>query len=339
MVRPSEGRKTWTVPEAEAGQRLDRWLKAQAPEVPYVAWQKMLRQGQVRVNDRKAQASARLAAGDAVQVTGWLTVAPTLAGTGAKAWMISAALMKDLQARVVFEDAALWILNKPAGLAAQAGSGVVQSLDRALVAMFGADKAPKLVHRLDRETTGLIVAAKNRTHAANLTAQFAARTPVKQYLALVVGAMGAPHGKIDAPLAKVGAKAVVQTGGDVAVTTWQRVVEFTHQGQTMSVLLCRPKTGRMNQIRVHLAHVGHPLVGDGKYGVGGMSEAVKEAGKALHEKGNVPLYLHAWELQLRHPVSGEVQVWQAGLPEWWEKLPMAQWTKVLLTLSLLDKPA
>ena len=334
MAKPSEGQKSWTVPEADAGQRLDRWLKAQAPEVPYVAWQKMLRQGQVRVNGRKAQASARLAGEDVVAVTGWLTVAPALAGAGEKAWAISNSLMRDLRARVVFEDAALWVLNKPAGLAAQAGSGVVQSLDRALVAMFGAEKAPKLVHRLDRETTGLIVAAKNRTHAANLTAQFAARTPVKQYLALVVGAMGAPHGKIDAPLAKVGAKAVVQTGGDVAVTTWQRVVEFVHHGQTLSVLLCRPKTGRMNQIRVHLAHVGHPLVGDGKYGVG---EAVKQAGRVLHEKGNVPLYLHAWELQLRHPVTGAVATWQAGLPECWENLPSAEFTKGLLTLSLLDK--
>jgi 23S rRNA pseudouridine955/2504/2580 synthase len=331
-----ESQTTWTVPEAEAGQRLDRWLKAQAPEVPYVAWQKMLRQGQVRVNGRKAQAGARLAGGDVIQVAGWLNVAPAEAGEGGKDWAISGALVRDLRARVVFEDAALWIVNKPAGLAAQAGSGVVQSLDRALAAMFGADRAPKLVHRLDRETTGLIVAAKNRTHAANLTAQFAARTPVKQYLALVVGAIGAPHGRIDAPLGKVGAKAVVQTGGDVAVTTWQRVVEFMHQGQTFSVLLCRPKTGRMNQIRVHLAHVGHPLVGDGKYGMG---EAVKRAGRVLHEKGNVPLYLHAWELQLRHPVSGVVETWQAGLPEWWEKLPMAQWTRLLLMLSLLDKTA
>lgn len=336
MAKPNEGQKSWTVPEAEAGQRLDRWLKAQAPEVPYVAWQKMLRQGQVRVNGRKALPSARLAADDVVAVTAWLKAASAVAGEGEKTWAISTSLVKELRARVVFEDAALWILNKPAGLAAQAGSGVVQSLDRALVAMFGADRAPKLVHRLDRETTGLIVAAKNRTHAANLTAQFAARTPVKQYLALVVGAMGAPHGKIDAPLAKVGAKAVVQNGGDVAVTTWQRVVEFVHHGQTMSVLVCRPKTGRMNQIRVHLAHVGHPLVGDGKYGV---AETVKQAGRVLHEKGNVPLYLHAWELQLRHPVSGAVETWQAGLPEWWKKLPMPEWERLLLTLSLLDKPA
>lgn len=312
-----------TVAETDDGQRLDRWLKKLFPTVPFIGLQKMLRQGKVRVNGAKMQGNGRLQAGDVVTLP--LHTGTDWTGNGRDAadktspYQLTEADMAMLEQATVYEDAALLVLNKPAGLAAQAGGNVVRSLDRILEGAYGKDKAPKLAHRLDRETTGLIVCGKNRTAAAALTAEFAAKTATagkgkatveKTYLALVCGTLPAAHGRVEAPLLKDGPFAKVSERGDYALTTWTLVKTVEKGGAYFHILACVPHTGRMNQIRVHMAHVGLPLVGDDKYG----QTAVKTAARMLHPMGAVPLYLHAWKLVFPHPVSGERMALEAPLP-------------------------
>ncbi len=294
------------VTDTSEGQRLDRWLKGVFADVPYIGLQKLIRTGKVRINGVKAKADARLAAGDVV------TYPADFAEHGGKreatglAYQASSADMEMLETCTVYEDDAMLVLNKPAGLPAQAGGGQVRSLDRIFESVYG-EKAPKLVHRLDRETTGLIVCAKNRTMAAALTSQFAARETEKTYLSVVVGTLPAKKGEVKAPIAKVGPFAQVAKNGDAAHTSWM----WLASDGVLHLLACVPHTGRMNQLRVHMEHIGLPMLGDDKYG----NAYVKEAGKALHAKGKVPLYLHAWKLVIKHPKTGQLLHLEAPLPE------------------------
>lgn len=294
------------VTESNDGQRLDRWLKGVFADVPYIGLQKLIRTGKVRINDVKAKADARLVTGDVV------TYPADFAEHGGKreptglAYQATHADMEMLETCTVYEDDAMLVLNKPAGLPAQAGGGQVRSLDRIFESVYG-EKAPKLVHRLDRETTGLIVCAKNRTMAAALTAQFAARETEKTYLSVVVGTLPAKKGEVKAPIAKVGPFAQVAKNGDPAHTSWT----WLASDGPLHLLACVPHTGRMNQLRVHMAHIGLPMLGDDKYG----NAYVKEAGKSVHAKGKVPLYLHAWKLVIAHPKTGQILQLEAPLPE------------------------
>lgn len=304
------GAKVLKVSAADDGQRLDRWLKMHDGSMSYVAIQKLLRTGRIRVNGRKCKAGMRLKEADEVQVEGGggaVANRPEGGSVRHGAYQPTRADRAMLEAAVVYEDKAMLVLNKPAGLPAQAGGGQVRSLDRILAGLYGADKAPKLVHRLDRETTGLIVSAKNRTHAAALSAQFAGRTMKKEYLAVVVGRLPDAKGTVDAPIAKVGPYAKVAVEGDAALTTWRRLESY---GADIHLLACVPHTGRMNQLRVHMAHIGLPMLGDDKYG----GEAAKAAWKELGHAGKAPLHLHAWKLELTHPQTQERMRLEAPLP-------------------------
>jgi 23S rRNA pseudouridine955/2504/2580 synthase len=285
-----------TVPPAADGQRLDRYLKKALPSVPYIAIQKMLRTGKIRLDGKRAKADARLTAGQVLDVP--TDNAPKAEGQGA--YQLSNADKALLKSITLFEDESILVLNKPAGLAAQAGSGISKSLDRMLAALYGADNAPKLTHRLDRETTGLIVFAKTRAAAQHVTAQFANHEVEKHYLALLEGQGMEKAGHIRAPLAKQshahGSRSVVSDDGDPAHTSYTTL--GMPDGHTL--VDATPHTGRMNQLRVHFAHLGHPIVGDDKYGAA--------------TRG--PLHLHAWKLTLTHPVTGKRQAFAAPLPEW-----------------------
>lgn len=293
------------VGEEDAGQRVDRWLKRVFAEVPYVGLQKLIRQGRVRVNGVKCKGDARLAAGDVVSFPPDVAKVGAVAGKGA--FQASERDVRMVEEATVFEDKWLLVLNKPAGLPAQAGGGQVRSLDRILAAMYGEDKAPKLVHRLDRETTGLIVCAKNRSTAAALGEQFAGREVEKIYMALVAGKLPGGKGEIRRPIKKAGAFARIAADGDKAHTSWELLAEV---GEGLHLLACTPHTGRMNQLRVHFADAGWPIVGDDKYAF----DVAQAAGRKLHAKGAIPLYLHAWKLVLRHPQSGEIVRLEAKLP-------------------------
>jgi len=290
--------RTHTIGPTDAGQRLDRYLKRVCAGVPFVGLQKAIRTGLVRVNGRKVHMDIRLQARDVI------TLPPSLAGPPtAPAYVPTKAEQAALRQAVVHEDTQLLVLNKPQGLAAQAGGGVVKSLDRLLAATYGA-AAPKLVHRLDRDTSGLIVCGKTRAAAAALSAQWAGRTVQKGYLALVLAAKLPAQGEMHEPLAKRGPVAVISPAGDPAHTVWVRVGELE---SGIWLVLASPRTGRMNQLRAHFAHHGWPLVGDDKYGDFTLT---KPAGKRL----GTGLALHAWQLQLLHPHSGHALQLEAPLP-------------------------
>lgn len=285
-----------TIPASADGQRLDRYLKKALPQVPYVAIQKMLRTGRIRLDGKRAKADARLTAGQVLEVPTDNTPKPQ----GEGVYQLSNADKTLLKSITLFEDEHILVLNKPAGLAAQAGSGISKSLDRMLAAMYGASNAPKITHRLDKETTGLIVFAKTRAAAQHVTTQFAEHEVEKHYLALLEGQGMEKAGHIRAPLAKVshahGSRSVVDEKGDAAHTSYKVVA----MSAGCTLVDAMPHTGRMNQLRAHFAHVGHPVFGDGKYG------AAERA----------PLHLHAWKLALTHPATGKRMGFEAPLPEW-----------------------
>ena len=171
-----------TIGPADAGQRLDRYLKRICTGVPFVGLQKAIRTGLVRVNGRKVPMDLRLEARDVV------VLPPSILAheNTTLSYSPTKAELAQIKATIVHEDTQVLALNKPQGLPAQAGGGQVKSLDRLLAALYGVGRAPKLVHRLDRETTGLILCAKNRTTAAALSEQWASRAVAKGYLALVL---------------------------------------------------------------------------------------------------------------------------------------------------------
>lgn len=319
---------TLVVTDTHAGQRLDRFLKTQYPAVPFIGLQKLLRLGKIRINGKKAKADTRLQLDDTLMLPPDVAAQPRKGGVtgtaGSKAFTATKADLAELAAMVIHEDQQLMVLNKPAGLAAQAGSGISRSLDR-LLAAANPLKPPKLVHRLDRETTGIIVCAKNRTTAAAMGEQFAEKTTRKTYLVLVVGTLSGAKGSITAPIAKRGPIAVIdERHGDAAHTTWVKRAELglpDGSGTVLTLLEATPHTGRMNQLRVHFAHLGVPLAGDAKYG----TPESKMATRALHPHGTAPLYLHAARLGFKHPFSGQDMQFAAPLPPHFQaltKLPL-----------------
>ncbi|NBX86693.1 MAG: RluA family pseudouridine synthase [Proteobacteria bacterium] len=290
------------VTATNAGQRLDRLLKSSFPTVPYIAVQKLIRTGKVRINGTKAKADARLQEADIITFPPNLKspaerLNPSGTSKTTNPYQLTKADLQWLEQATIYEDDSLLVLNKPAGLPAQAGGSQTRSLDRILAAAYGEQKAPKLTHRLDRETTGLIVCAKTRTAAAHVTAQFAARQVQKSYLALLQGNLKGSSGEICHPILKVGALAKVSPQGDSAHTTWQLL---SHQEANTHLVQCTPHTGRMNQLRVHFAHQGTPIVGDDKY--------------ATQSSSKKPLFLHAHTLTLTHPKTGQILSFIAPLP-------------------------
>jgi 23S rRNA pseudouridine955/2504/2580 synthase len=304
------------VSPADDGQRMDRWLKRVCVGTPFVALQKAMRLRRIRLNGRQVDGDARVKAGDTVDMPdNFLSQVRKT-----PAFVANAADRDALASWVVYEDRQLLVLNKPQGLPAQAGGGQVRSLDRILVSVFGPDKAPKLTHRLDRETTGVIVAAKNRTTAAAVSEAFAARDMRKAYIAWVVADRLPAKGEMREPLAKVGPLAKVVTEGDprgdTAHTLWVRLGEVK---PGIYAVLVSPLTGRMNQIRAHFFHHGWPLVGDDKYGF----QTAKPWGKMF----GTGLALHAWRLAMRHPVTDALLQLEAPVPEAWAAVwgePMRQ---------------
>lgn len=307
-----------TIGPGDAGQRLDRYLKRVCAGVPFVGLQKAIRTGLVRVNGRKAPMDLRLQARDVVTLPPDFLSAST---NPSAAYTPTKAELAALKASIVYEDGQVLVLNKPQGLPSQAGGGQVKSLDRLLAAAYGPEKIPKLVHRLDRETTGLILCGKTRTAAAALSEQWASRAVIKGYLALVLASKLPAKGEMQRPIDKRGPLAVIdEINGDPAHT------QYVNLGQLepgVFAVLALPRTGRMNQIRVHFANNGWPLVGDDKYGDFAQTKA---AGKQL----KTGLALHAWRLHVVHPQANKFLTLEAPLPFSWQGI---------LTASMLEQAA
>jgi 23S rRNA pseudouridine1911/1915/1917 synthase len=289
------------VPRALAGLRLDQALVKMFPQYSRNRLQAWLKSGHVRVkrgaSDMLAEASTQVIGGERIELT------PPAA---ADASMPPA---QRLPLKVVFEDDDLIVIDKPAGLVVHPGAGNPDNtLLNALLAHAPSLRAvPRagIVHRLDKDTTGLLVVAKNLTAQAHLAAQLAARSVKRTYLALVHGAPPA-HGAIDAPVGRdtrARTRMAVTHRGKEARTSY-RVLERFAQGSNAAALVeCRLETGRTHQIRVHLQHIRHPLVGDPVYrrGAGGGIAFARQA-------------LHAAELELVHPRTGKKRAWKAPLP-------------------------
>ena len=301
------GVATLEIAPEDGAQRLDRWFKRHYPALGHGRLEKLLRTGQIRVNGKRARAGTRLEAGDRVRV-------PPLPDAGVHRAPRRPPLPIDeadadmVRSAVIYRDDDMIALNKPPGLPVQGGSRVARHLDAMMDALrFDAAEVPRLVHRLDRDTSGILLLARHAAAARDLTALFRGRQLQKLYWALVVGVPKPAQGRIDAPLAKrqVGAgDRVVATaeGGQRAITDYA-LIETA--GRRLSWLALMPRTGRTHQLRVHTASVfEHPVVGDGKYG----GEAAFPAGFEAR------LHLHARALALPQPGRRAPLVLTAPLP-------------------------
>ena len=296
-----------TVGAAEAGMRLDRWLCARLPEVSRTRIKVLIDHGRVRLDDRPAKAARRLRAGERVEVE----IPPPPSEELAP---------EPIPLAIVFEDDDVLVVDKPAGMVTHPGAGHrTGTLAAAALAHapgmggVGGARRPGIVHRLDKGTSGLIVLAKTQRAYDALTAQLARRSVTRRYLCLVHGTPGAAEGVIDRPMARDPRSrvrmAVAPAGkGRRAVTRFRVLERF----RDIALVECRLETGRTHQIRVHLASIGHPLLGDETYGVRDRRSSDAELKRLTAQLGGVAL--HATGLAFAHPVTGTHSEFTSPLP-------------------------
>lgn len=312
MTDTADRVETIKVKKDEAGLRVDRWFRLHFPEVGYGYLQKLLRSGQVRVDSKRVQANDRLEAGAQVRVPKVVRTPPKAAPSLNAAMGVSKGDRDLIERAILFEDELVLVLNKPFGLAVQGGSGTKKHIDGILAGMadrFG--DRPRLVHRLDRDTTGVLLVAKTRDAAAKLGKVFQTRSAAKTYWALVKGVPRPPQGKIEAALVKAAGpdgdrvRRALPGEQDVAMhaTTHYSVVDrVAHKAAWVSL---KPVTGRQHQLRAHMHHIGHPIAGDNKYEG---QDVLKDSG--IEDK----LHLHARRLIIPHPGGGQKIDVTAPLP-------------------------
>jgi 23S rRNA pseudouridine955/2504/2580 synthase len=298
--------KELTVKPDQANLRLDR-LVQEVCGVGFGLVQKLCRKGAIKLDGKKVKGNERLQAGQVIRLPD-LYEAPEAENKAAEV-RFSPAEVKMLKDAVLFEDDSLVVVNKPYGWPVQAGTGQNKSLDRlAIVAWPGVE--PRLVHRLDRDTTGCLIFAKTREVATQLSRDFKEGDIQKIYWAVVQGHLADPSGEIDFALNKDRQsghkeKMHVRDGeeGLAALTYYKRI----DQRKDLHWLEVRPATGRTHQIRAHLSAIGTPILGDGKYGDSG--------NQRLSDGKRAKLFLHAREVHFNHPVTGKEKVVKAPMPE------------------------
>jgi 23S rRNA pseudouridine1911/1915/1917 synthase len=309
--------RTYSVPAEAAGQRLDAWLAAQLEGVSRERVQLLLEQEKVRLDGRSSpRASLRLRGGETVEVLGD-PAPPALK-----------AFAEDIPLHVVYEDKDLSVIDKPAGMMVHAGAGATEenksgagTLVNALLHRYrtlsstGGELRPGIVHRLDKQTSGLIVVARNDATHLKLAQMFAGRAMKKTYIALVHGNLQRDRGTIDAPIARDLVRRTRMTtrrveGARTAVSHYTVERRIDSPWGRFTLVRVRIETGRTHQIRVHLASIGHPVVGDALYGA---PARMKDAdGAELKLDRN---FLHAAELEFAHPVTGKALQLRADLPQ------------------------
>jgi 23S rRNA pseudouridine955/2504/2580 synthase len=297
---------TWvTVDEAGAGQRVDNFLARILKGVPKSHLYRILRSGEVRINKGRAAPERRLALGDVVRLPPIRTAAP-------RPQSAASVRARPFRVAVLYEDEAFLALDKPPGLAVHGGSGIALGLIEQLRAARPEAKFLELVHRLDRETSGVLLVAKQRAALVALHAALREGEVDKRYQVLVRGRWRDAMRTVRAPLHKYstagGERRVrVDDEGRSAETVFRRVQVWPAHEPPLALLEAELKTGRTHQIRVHLAHIGFTLAGDDKYGDFGWN-------RTLQASGLRRMFLHARRLALNHPVSGEAIVIESPLP-------------------------
>jgi 23S rRNA pseudouridine955/2504/2580 synthase len=302
-----KGIRQFTVAPDDDGIRLDRWFKRHLPDASFNIVSRWARTGQLRVDGKRATPGDRLAAGQQLRVP----PADPIATAKAKPQRARRALSEDemefAASLVIHKDDAALVINKPAGLATQGGTKTDAHVDGLLDALFfELDSRPKLVHRLDKDTSGALLLARTARAAGHFSKAFSSRAARKVYWALIVGVPSIEDGFIDLPLAKQpgtgGEKIYVDEKEGQQARTRFRVVE--RAGNACAWVELQPYTGRTHQLRVHMAAIGHPIVGDGKYG-----------GKDAYLTGTISrkMHLHARRIRIDHPDGGQVDV-RADLP-------------------------
>lgn len=297
----------------EAGMRVDRWFKSHYPGLGFGALQKLLRTGQVRVDGKRAKSDTRLQPGQQVRIPPQVS-SPLPTGDGAMSGraLHNAGDFEALRAMTLYEDPKVLILNKPSGLAVQGGSGVARHVDGMLESMRNKKgEKPRLVHRLDRDTSGVLAIAKSRSAAQHLAESFRKRDTDKIYWAIVKGAPPKREGRISNWLVREqtpdGDRMRIarhgEKGADHAVSSW-RTIETA--GRALTWLELQPETGRTHQLRVHTLALDCPIIGDNKY---------EDLDQNWEFPGGIQkrLHLHARRLRIPNPAGGTIDV-TAPLP-------------------------
>ncbi|QNM82195.1 RluA family pseudouridine synthase [Sphingomonas sabuli] len=301
--------RTFRVDVDDDGIRLDRWFKRHQPDVNFNLVSRWARTGQLRVDGKRVVPGERISAGQEIRLP---PVEPDKERRPRRDKPrrdpLTAEETEYVRSMVIYEDADGFVLNKPPGLATQGGTKTTHHLDRLLDGLADDDgNRPKLVHRLDKDTSGALLVAKTARTANLFSKSFSGRTAKKVYWALVVGVPSGDEGQIDAPLSKQpgtgGEKMQIdEANGQPARTRW-RVID--RAGNRAAWVELQPLTGRTHQLRAHMMAIGHPIVGDGKYG-----------GQDAFLTGGISrkLHLHARRLRIDSPSKGKIDV-RADLPE------------------------
>ena len=300
--------RTFTVSDDDDGIRLDRWFKRNQPEISFNLVSRWARTGQLRLDGKRVAPGDRVEAGQQVRVPPVEPEAQRSRPAARKREQLTAEEEEFVRSLVIYEDEHAFVLNKPPGLATQGGTKTTNHLDRLLDGLAdGASSRPKLVHRLDKDTSGALLVARSARAAAFFSKSFSGRTARKTYWALIIGVPSEGDGLIDAPLAKQpgtgGEKMHIdEEDGQPAKTRWRAI---DRAGNRAAWVELQPLTGRTHQLRAHMAALGFPIVGDGKYG-GAESFLTGGVSRKLH--------LHARRLKIDKPGGGSIDV-TAELPD------------------------
>ena len=285
------------VSPTDDGMRLDRWVKKNHP-LPHTLLQRFLRQGKVRVDGKKCEASTRLEVGQSVKLPETEVVDKHNLAPSREKFERAQRMIKDM---IIFEDESILILNKPSGLAVQGGTGMRDDHIDGYMKIVYEENAPRLVHRIDKETSGLLIMAKTAAKARELGDSFKDRKIEKTYLAVLKGVPEVFEGEVKAPLSKERGdhfeKVRVNDEGKFAKTLFK---VLDHAFRKLTLIELKPLTGRTHQLRAHMELLKTPILGDTKY-------------NGQWEERTFPLHLHAWKIELLH--KGRVFNFEAPLPK------------------------